>query len=157
MCIGVIRNNSFFSRQTRPGRGSNRSSATANVTLYCTWRPSGLTIGLHGQGYWPCSSPDNAIGPLCVCVCVCEDVCVYTITSCHRRWPCFRSCCSSRLEQSAIWCHCVAITVRLQATAEDVPLQPFIWSLTELRDTVAFIFFFFGVKCSQSFLDCMAL
>ena len=27
----------------------NRSSATANVTLYCTWRPSGLTIGLHGQ------------------------------------------------------------------------------------------------------------
>jgi len=33
----------------RPGRGSNRSSATANVTLYCTWRPSGLTIGLHGQ------------------------------------------------------------------------------------------------------------
>jgi len=33
-----------------PGRSSNRSSATANVTLYCTWRPSGLTIGLHGQG-----------------------------------------------------------------------------------------------------------
>ena len=33
-----------------PGWGSNRSSATANVTLYCTWRPSGLTIGLHGQG-----------------------------------------------------------------------------------------------------------
>jgi len=33
-----------------PGRGSNRSSATANVTLYCTWRPSGLTIVLHGQG-----------------------------------------------------------------------------------------------------------
>jgi len=30
--------------------GSNRSSVTANVTLYCTWRPSGLTIGLHGQG-----------------------------------------------------------------------------------------------------------
>jgi len=21
------------------------------VTLYCTWRPSGLTIGLQGQGY----------------------------------------------------------------------------------------------------------
>ena len=38
-----------FSRRTRPGRGSNRSSATANVKLYCTWRPSGLTIGLHGQ------------------------------------------------------------------------------------------------------------
>jgi len=34
----------------RPSRGSNRSSATANVTLYCTWCPSGLTIGLHGQG-----------------------------------------------------------------------------------------------------------
>jgi len=34
----------------RQGRGSNRSSATANVTLYCTWCPSGLTIGLHGQG-----------------------------------------------------------------------------------------------------------
>ena len=34
----------------RPGRGWNRSSATANVTLYCTWRSSGLTIGLHGQG-----------------------------------------------------------------------------------------------------------
>ena len=33
----------------RSGRGSNRSSATANVTLYCTRRPSGLTIG-HGQG-----------------------------------------------------------------------------------------------------------
>jgi len=43
--------NSFFSRRTHPGRGSNRSSATANVMLYCTWRPSGLTIGLHGQGY----------------------------------------------------------------------------------------------------------
>ena len=51
MCIGIIWNNSFFSRRMRPGRGSNRSSATANVMLYCTWRPSGLTIGLHGQGY----------------------------------------------------------------------------------------------------------
>jgi len=50
MCIGIIWNNSFFSRRTRPRWGSNRSSATANVTLYCTWRPSGLTIGLHGQG-----------------------------------------------------------------------------------------------------------
>jgi len=50
MCIAIIWNNSFFSRRTRPVRGSNRSSATANVTLYCTWRPSGLTIGLHGQG-----------------------------------------------------------------------------------------------------------
>ena len=50
MCIEIIWNNSFFSRRTRPGRGSNRSSATANVTLYCTWRPSGLTIGLHGRG-----------------------------------------------------------------------------------------------------------
>ena len=39
----------FFSRQTRPGRGSNRSSATANVTLYCTWRPSVLHTGPHGQ------------------------------------------------------------------------------------------------------------
>ena len=52
MCIGIIWNNSFFSRRTRSGRGWNRSSATANVTLYCTWRPSGLTIGLHGQGSW---------------------------------------------------------------------------------------------------------
>ena len=51
MRIGIIWNNSFFSRRTRPGRGSNQSSATANVTLYCTWRPSGLTIGLHGQGW----------------------------------------------------------------------------------------------------------
>jgi len=34
----------------RPGRGTNRSSATANVTLYCTWCPSGLNTGLHGQG-----------------------------------------------------------------------------------------------------------
>jgi len=42
--------------------------------------------------------------------------------------------------QSAIWCHCVAITVRLQATAEDVTLQPFIWCLTELCDTIAFNF-----------------
>ena len=50
MCIGIIWNNSFFSRRTRPGRGWNRSSATTNVTLYCTWRPSGLTTGLHGQG-----------------------------------------------------------------------------------------------------------
>jgi len=51
MCIGIIWNHSFFSRRTRPGR----SLATANVTLYCTWRPSGLTpsgltIGLHEQG-----------------------------------------------------------------------------------------------------------
>jgi len=22
-----------------------------HVTLYCTWRPSGLATGLHGQGY----------------------------------------------------------------------------------------------------------
>ena len=49
MCIGIIWNNSFFSRRTR---SSNRSSATANITLYCTWRPSGLTIGLNGQGHW---------------------------------------------------------------------------------------------------------
>jgi len=49
MCIGIILNN-FFSRRTRPGRGSNRSSATANVTLYCTWRPSVLHTGPHGQG-----------------------------------------------------------------------------------------------------------
>jgi len=34
----------------RLDQGSNRSSATANIMLYCTWRPSGLTIGLHGQG-----------------------------------------------------------------------------------------------------------
>ena len=34
----------------RPGRGWNQSSATAYVTPYCTWRPSGLTIGLHEQG-----------------------------------------------------------------------------------------------------------
>ena len=51
----------FRSRRTRPGRGSNRSSAPANVTLYCTWRPSGLTIGLHGQGsritYLPAGFP----------------------------------------------------------------------------------------------------
>jgi len=39
--------------RTRPGRGSNRSSATANVMLYCTWCPSGLTIGLHEQGTMP--------------------------------------------------------------------------------------------------------
>jgi len=26
-----------------------RTSATAHVTLYCTWRPSDLTTGLHGQ------------------------------------------------------------------------------------------------------------
>ena len=50
MCIGIIWNISFFSRWTRQGRGSNRSSATANVTLYCTWHPSGLITGLHGQG-----------------------------------------------------------------------------------------------------------
>jgi len=49
MCIGIIWNNSFFSTRTRPGRGSNRSSATANVTLYCTWRPSVLHTGPHGQ------------------------------------------------------------------------------------------------------------
>ena len=36
-----------------PGRRLESSSATANVTLYCTWRPSGLTIGLHGQGSDP--------------------------------------------------------------------------------------------------------
>ena len=33
----------------RPGWGSNRSSATANVTLYCTWRPSVLHTGPHKQ------------------------------------------------------------------------------------------------------------
>jgi len=48
MCIGIIGNNSF-SRRTRLGWGSNRTPATANVTLYCTWRPSDLTTGLHGQ------------------------------------------------------------------------------------------------------------
>ena len=48
MCIGIIWNNSF-SRRTHPGWDSNRTSATANVTLYCTWRPSDLTTGLHGQ------------------------------------------------------------------------------------------------------------
>jgi len=36
------------------GRGSNRTSNLRNmahVTLYCTWRPSGLATGLHGQRY----------------------------------------------------------------------------------------------------------
>jgi len=47
MCIGIIWNNSF-SRRTRPGWGSNQTLATANVTLYCTWRPSDLNTGLHG-------------------------------------------------------------------------------------------------------------
>ena len=47
-CTGIIWNNSV-SRRTRPGRGSNRTSATANVTLYCTWRPSVLHTGPHGQ------------------------------------------------------------------------------------------------------------
>jgi len=42
-----------------PGQGSNRSSATANITLQCTWRPSGLTIGLHGQDGWSVSASVN--------------------------------------------------------------------------------------------------
>jgi len=41
MCMAIIWNDSF-SERTRPGWGSNRSPATANVTLYCTWRPSDL-------------------------------------------------------------------------------------------------------------------
>jgi len=38
------------------GRSSNWTSNqrhTVHVTLYCTWRPSGLATGLHGQG-WRC-------------------------------------------------------------------------------------------------------
>ena len=39
---------------------TNMAISEMNVTLYCTWRPSGLTIGLHGQGYALCSKPHQA-------------------------------------------------------------------------------------------------
>jgi len=60
MCIGIIWNNSFLVGGRARAWGSNRSSAATNITLYCTWRPSGLTIGLHGQGWKPytCFSAD---------------------------------------------------------------------------------------------------
>jgi len=63
-----------------------------------------------------------------------------TNMSCHRRWLHLQSHCSSHLEQFAVWRHCVAITVHLQAMAEDVILQLFIWCMTEPRDTVVFNF-----------------
>ena len=48
----------------------------------------------------------------------------------HRQRPCFRSLHSSRLEYSAVWRHDIAITDRLQTTAQDTALQPLVWSPT---------------------------
>ena len=66
----------------------------------------------------------------------------------QRRRPHFWSLCRSLLERSAIWCHHVAITDRLQTMAEDTALQLLVWSVTVLIpvlipcDTVVgFIFF----------------
>jgi len=69
MCVGIISHNYFYvGRHASPGRSSNWTPDqrhTVCVTLYCTWRPSGLATGLHGQGFrnvvsgmscWCCSS-----------------------------------------------------------------------------------------------------
>jgi len=46
MCIGIIRYNSLVGGRAR---AEAQSLATKRVTLYCTWRPSALTTGPHGQ------------------------------------------------------------------------------------------------------------
>jgi len=53
-CIGIIFTQVLLRRQTRHTGlwlGLNSGARhTVHVTLYCTWRPSGLATGLHGQG-----------------------------------------------------------------------------------------------------------
>ena len=46
MCVGMIWNNSFVGGCPWAEDGT---PAPEHVTLYCTWRPSALTTGLHGQ------------------------------------------------------------------------------------------------------------
>jgi len=46
MCIGIIRSNSLVGGRAR---AEVWTPAPERVTLYCTWRPSALTTGLHGQ------------------------------------------------------------------------------------------------------------
>jgi len=50
-------------RLTAARLGLNPEPATAHVTLYCTWRPSDTTTGLHGQvmGYLTISTMLDAI------------------------------------------------------------------------------------------------
>jgi len=48
MCVEIIWNNTLVGVCV-PGWGWR--PATERVTLYCTWRPSALTTGLHGQVY----------------------------------------------------------------------------------------------------------
>ena len=53
MCIGIISDNYFYvGRSTLPGCGLDWTpdlQHTARFTLYCTWRQSDITTGLHEQ------------------------------------------------------------------------------------------------------------
>jgi len=49
MCIGIIKNNSLVGGRAR---AEARTLATERVTLYCTWRPSALTLGHMGRLEW---------------------------------------------------------------------------------------------------------
>ena len=60
MCIGIIRNNSLVDGRAR---AEARTPATERVMLYCTWRPSALTTGPHGQ--FLCFSHDYNILSMC--------------------------------------------------------------------------------------------
>jgi len=56
-CAWELFSHNYFNVGGRalPGRGSNWTSNqrhSVHVTFYCTWRPSGLATGLHGQCYW---------------------------------------------------------------------------------------------------------